>query len=257
MTDLLIEKNGAVLYLTLNRPEALNAFSGEMIEDITTEMTNAANDDSVKVVVLSGSGRAFSAGGDVKTMGQNTGSAVYEHIGRLNKCILAIQRLEKPVVAVVHGFVAGAGFNLALACDLIVAAEETAFVLSFSKVGLISDGGGLYFLPRLIGMQKAKELFFLAEPLKVEEAKQMGIVNRIVPLEQLKDEAISFATRLSQGPVQSYGKMKKLLQEGLNKSLEDVLELERLTQMLMVESADHKEGVSAFKEKRQPVFTGK
>ncbi len=257
MADLLVEKKGSILLLTLNRPEALNAFSADMISGLTEEIQKAGKDDSVNCIVLSGAGRAFSAGGDVKTMGVASGAQVYEHIGRLNECIVAIQNVEKPVVSVVHGFVAGAGFNLALACDFILAAEETAFVLSFSKVGLISDGGGLYFLPRLLGMQKAKELLFLADPIKVEEAERLGIVNRTVPLEQLQDEAISFAMRLAQGPTKSYASMKKILHESVNKSLEDVLELERLTQTLMIETHDHQEGISAFKEKRQPVFKGK
>lgn len=148
---LVIEKLGPVLSLTLNRPESLNAFSPEMILGLTEAIKNAENDDDVRVIVLSGAGRSFSAGGDVKTMGQANGVQVYEHIGRLNRLILTMKEIEKPIIAAVHGFAAGAGVNLALACDLIVAAENSKFALSFSQVGLVSDGGGSYFLPKLIG----------------------------------------------------------------------------------------------------------
>lgn len=209
MSDLLVEKSGNVLFLTLNRPERLNAFSAEMILSLTNELAAAKTDDSIRAVVLSGSGRSFSAGGDVKTMGEADGQQVYDHIGRLNECIKAFKELDKPVIAAVNGFAAGAAFNLALACDQILAAEDSKFVMSFSQVGLISDGGGLYFLPRIIGPYKAKQLFFNAEPITAVQAEEYGIVNKVVPLEQLKDEAVSYAHKLSQGPVKAYGMMKK------------------------------------------------
>ncbi|TYR78612.1 enoyl-CoA hydratase [Priestia megaterium] len=256
MSDLLVEKQGPILGLTLNRPDSLNAFSGEMIEGLIKQIKAAEQDDSIKVIVLSGAGRSFSAGGDVKTMGKATGPDVYEHVGRLNECIVAMQNLEKPIVAAVHGFAAGAAFNLALASDFIITSEESRFVLSFSQVGLISDGGGLYFLTRVVGPHRAKELLFLAEPMDAKTAYQAGFLNRVVPLDQLKDEVTSFAVRLAQGPTKAYGKMKKIVNDSYHLTLEQVLEQERLTQMLMVETHDHKEGVAAFKEKRKPVFQG-
>ncbi|WP_191562707.1 enoyl-CoA hydratase/isomerase family protein [Metabacillus idriensis] len=257
MSDLLVEKNGSVLLLTLNRPDRLNAFSAEMIHSLTKEINNAKQDDSVRAVVLSGSGRSFSAGGDVKTMGEANGQHVYDHIGRLNECINAFSTLEKPIIAAVHGFAAGAAFNLALACDQILAAVDSKFVMSFSQVGLISDGGGLYFLPRIIGPYKAKQLFFNAEPITANQALEYGIVNKTVPAEQLKDEAISYAHKLSQGPIKAYGMMKKIINSSATSNLDEILEQERIAQTLMISTEDHQEGIHAFKDKRKPVFQGK
>lgn len=258
MSDVLVEKQGKILILTLNRPESLNAFSEDMLIGLREQLQQAGEDDSVKAIVIRGSGRAFSAGGDVKSMASRTDiTSLYEHVGHLNQCILTMQEVEKPIVAAVHGYAAGAGFNLALASDFILASDESKFILSFAQVGLISDGGGLHFLPKILGPHKVKELFFLAEPIPAKEALALGIINRVVPIEELQDEVISFAVRLSQGPLKAYGKMKKLINESYQLTLEQVLERERLTQMLMAETEDHKEGVTAFNEKRAPVFQGK
>jgi 2-(1,2-epoxy-1,2-dihydrophenyl)acetyl-CoA isomerase len=254
---LLIEKLGPVLSLTLNRPESLNAFSPEMILGLKDALTNAQNDEDIQVIVLSGAGRSFSAGGDVKTMGQADSNQVYEHIGKLNELILLMKETEKPIIATVHGFAAGAGFNLALACDLIVAAEDSKFALSFSQVGLISDGGGSYLLPRLIGPHLAKQFFFTAEPIPAERLYQLGVINYLVPLEKLQEETTKFALKLAHGPGKAFGKQKKLIDQSFTYSLEDILEQERLIQTLMVQTADHKEGITAFKEKRKPAFKGK
>lgn len=254
---LLIEKLGPVLSLTLNRPESLNAFSPEMIVGLTTAIKEAQMDSDIQVIVLSGAGRAFSAGGDVKTMGQANGVQVYDHIGRLNELILTMKETEKPIIAAVHGFAAGAGFNLALACDLIVAAEDSKFALSFSKVGLVSDGGGSYFLPRLIGPYLAKQFFFTAEPISAERLYQLGVINVLYPLEKLQDETTKLALELAQGPGKAFGMQKKLIDHSFTASLEEILEQERITQTLMVQTEDHHEGVTAFKEKRKPVYKGK
>ncbi|HZG74124.1 MAG TPA: enoyl-CoA hydratase [Chondromyces sp.] len=257
MSDLLIERNGSMLVLTLNRPESLNAFSAEMIGLMTEQFQLAGQDETVKAIVLKGAGRSFSAGGDVKGMGQGGPQDIYNHVGRLNECIIAMQKLEKPIIAAVHGFAAGAGFNLALACDFIIAEENSKFVLSFSQVGLISDGGGLYFLPRVASPQKIKEWLFLAEPITAQEAYQCGFINRIVPQRQMEEEVTVFAGRLARGPLKAYGKMKAILNDSYQMTVEEVLERERLTQMLMIDTDDHFEGVAAFKEKRKPVFEGR
>ncbi len=254
---LVIEKLGPVLSLTLNRPESLNAFSPEMILGLTEAIKNAENDDDVRVIVLSGAGRSFSAGGDVKTMGQANGIQVYEHIGKLNELILTMKGIEKPIIAAVHGFAAGAGFNLALACDLIVAAEDSKFALSFSQVGLVSDGGGSYLLPRLIGPHLAKQFFFTAEPIPAERLYQLGVINYLFPLEKLQEETIKLALKLAYGPSKAFGKQKKLIEHSFTSTLEEILEEERLIQTLMVQTEDHKEGVAAFKEKRKPEFKGR
>ena len=253
---LIINKNGAVLSLTLNRPESLNPFSPEMILTLTEALKEAQNNPEVKVIVLSGAGRSFSAGGDVKTMGQANATGVYDHIGRLNECILAMKATEKPIIAAIHGFAAGAGFNLALACDLIVAADESKFALSFSQVGLVSDGGGSYFVPRLVGPHLAKQFMFTAEPIPAERLYQLGVINYLVPAANLKEETLKLATQLANGPTRTYGMIKKLVDHSMTATLEEILEQERITQTMMVSSEDHQEGIAAFKEKRKPNFTG-
>ncbi|WP_209122999.1 enoyl-CoA hydratase/isomerase family protein [Alkalihalobacillus sp. BA299] len=254
---LLTHIESGVMRLTLNRPEALNAFSPEMITGLMDSIKEAKENQDVKVIVINGAGRAFSSGGDVKTMGKASGVEVYEHIGKLNDLILEIQSLEKPVVAAVHGFAAGAGFNLALACDLIVAADDSKFVLSFAQVGLISDGGGLYFLPKVLGPYRAKELLFSAKPIEAKKAKEWGIVNEIVPLEELEATLEVFANQLANGPTRAIGLMKKIVDEAATMTLEDILKREQITQTLMVTTDDHLEGVQAFVEKRKAKFTGK
>ncbi|WP_088072272.1 enoyl-CoA hydratase/isomerase family protein [Gottfriedia luciferensis] len=254
---LLVEVKERILTLTLNRPESLNSFSHDMLEGIIEAIHQAKINPEIKVIVLSGAGRSFSAGGDVKSMGNVSPNDVYDHIGLLNKVIKALRDLEKPVIASVHGFAAGAGVNLALACDLIIAADDSKFALSFSQVGLISDGGGSYFLPRLIGPYLAKQFFFTAEPIQAERMAQLGIVNVLVPAENLVDETIKFANKIAAGPGKANGMMKKLIDQSFTATLDEMLELERITQPLMVSTEDHLEGVAAFKEKRKAIFTGK
>ncbi len=255
--DLIIEKKGAILHLLLNRPERLNAFSPEMISGITNVLKDACADEEIRVIVLSGAGRSFSAGGDVKTMGLASSVQVYEHIGRLNECILTMKATEKPIIAAVHGFAAGAGFNLALACDLIIAAEDSKFAMSFSQVGLISDGGGSYFLPRLIGSHLAKEFFFSGKPVTAQRLYELGVINHLVPSESLIKETTTLATSIADGPGKALAMIKKLIDHSFTASLDEILEQERITQTMLVTTKDHKEGVAAFKEKRKPVFKGK
>ncbi|MGY0694462.1 enoyl-CoA hydratase/isomerase family protein [Virgibacillus sp. FSP13] len=251
---LLTRVNEGVMHLSLNRPDSLNAFSPEMITGLKDAIKQAKDDNTIRVLAISGSGRSFSAGGDVKTMGESGAMETFEHIGELNELIRAMRDLEKPIIAAVHGFAAGAGFNLALACDMILAAEGSKFVLSFSKVGLISDGGGLYFLPRLIGPYRAKELLFNAEPITVDEAHSLGIVNHVYPLNEFEQEVSKFAAKIAAGPATAYGFIKKIADRSLTSSLDEILEQERITQATVVSTEDHKEGVQAFKEKREPNF---
>lgn len=252
---LLVKMENAVLSLQLNRPESLNSFSPEMILRLTEEIKAAGANPQIGAVVLSGAGRSFSAGGDVKTMGQAGPVETYEHIGKLNELVLAMRTLEKPIIAAVHGFAAGAAFNLALASDLILAAEDSKFVMSFAQVGLISDGGGLYFLPRLIGPYRAKQLFFTAEPITAMQAHEWGIVNELFPADQLEQGALKLAARLAAGPSQAFGQLKKIADQAAVSGLPEILEQERITQAMMVTTEDHLEGVAAFKEKRKPDFS--
>ncbi|WP_406945635.1 enoyl-CoA hydratase/isomerase family protein [Halobacillus sp. SY10] len=254
---LTVDIKGPVLSCVLNRPDALNAFSDQMIIGLQEALGEAERNDDVKVVVLSGAGRSFSAGGDVKSMGTADAKQLYDHVGELNQLILKIKDLAKPVVAVVHGYAAGAGFNLALACDQILAGEESKFVLSFAQVGLVADGGGHYFLSRLLGPYRTKELLFRAEPIPVEKAAEWGLVNRVIPLADLEEEAMNYALALSKGPGRAMGMMKKIVDQADRSDLAAILEQERMTQAMMISTEDHKEGVQAFKEKRKPNFVGK
>ncbi|QAS51974.1 enoyl-CoA hydratase/isomerase family protein [Halobacillus litoralis] len=250
--------NGPVMSCMLNRPDSLNAFSDDMIIGLQEAIKVASENDDVKVVVLSGAGRAFSAGGDVKNMGEKvTANHLYEHVGELNRLVLMLKDIPKPVIAAVHGYAAGAGFNLALACDQIIAGEESKFVLSFAQVGLVADGGGHYFLSKLLGPYRAKELLFRAEPIPVETAVEWGLVNRVLPLEDLEEGAMNYALRLAKGPGRALGMMKKIVDQADKSDLATILEQERVTQAMMVSTEDHKEGVQAFKEKRKPNFIGK
>lgn len=252
--DVLVEIKGAVLYVTLNRPERLNAFSPDMITAMKQVLTEAKNDASIRVIVLKGAGRAFSAGGDVKRMGKRGPLETYEYLGNLNELILFMSQLEKPMIAAVHGYAAGAGFNLALAADVILASEDSRFILSFSKVGLISDGGGLYFLPRLIGPYLAKELFFTAEPITAEKAHALGIVNHVYATSEFAGKVAEFANKIASGPSAAYGFIKKMANRSLTSHLAEILEQERIIQASLITTADHQEGIQAFKEKRLPQF---
>ncbi|KGX91297.1 enoyl-CoA hydratase [Pontibacillus halophilus JSM 076056 = DSM 19796] len=251
-----VMEKGPLLTCVLNRPDRLNAFSHDMLQGLKDALNYADQEEHIKVVVLSGAGRAFTAGGDVKTMGTGTPKDVYDHVGLLNETILTIRNLTKPVIAGVHGFAAGAGFNLALACDQILCAEDSQFVLSFSQVGLISDGGGTYFLTKLLGPYRTKELLFSAEPIKASRALELGIVTKTVPLEELETAVQSYAERLATGPVQAFGMMKKVVHAADTQDLATILEQERISQTLMVSTEDHQEGIAAFAEKRKPQFTG-
>ncbi|UJL45512.1 enoyl-CoA hydratase [Virgibacillus sp. NKC19-16] len=252
--NLLVDINEGIMHLTLNRPDSLNAFSPEMITGLKQAINQAKLEEEIRVVILSGAGRTFSAGGDLKTMGKKEPIEVYEHLGELNELIRSMRDLEKPIIAAVHGYAAGAGFNLALACDMILAAEDSKFVLSFSQVGLISDGGGLFFLPRLIGPYRAKELLFSAEPIKVDEAHRLGIVNHVFPLDEFQEKVSAFAAKIASGPSVAYGFIKKIADQSLVSSLDEILEQERITQATVINTDDHQEGVQAFFEKRKPNF---
>ncbi|ELK48940.1 enoyl-CoA hydratase [Halobacillus sp. ACCC02827] len=254
---LTVQVNGPIMHCVLNRPEALNAFSDQMISGLMKALKEAEESEDVKAVVLSGAGRSFSAGGDVKGMGQASAAKLYDHVGKLNQLILAIKALPKPVIAVVHGYAAGAGFNLALACDQILAAEKSKFVMSFAQVGLISDGGGHYFLTKVLGPYRAKELLFRAEPINVEQAYDWGMVNRILPVDDLEGAAMEYALEIANGPARAIGMIKRVVDQADQSDLAAILEQERISQTMMIATEDHKEGVEAFKNKRKPEFAGR
>jgi len=244
--------------LTLNRPQVMNAFNGELVTALTQGLEAMAADPAVRTVVLTGSGKAFSAGGDLGFLTQiNDPAAAREFIGAVGRLVTLMADMKKPVIAMVNGVAAGAGFNLALAADIVFCAQSARFAQSFAKVGLIPDCGGFYLLPRLVGMHKAKELMFTADLLDAAAALKLGLVNAVYDDAVLKDETYRFAARLAQGAPVALGLIKTMVNRSLELDLPDSLELEASLQALCLQSGDYREGVAAFREKRSPRFEGK
>ena len=261
--SVLYHRHEGIATLTLNRPETLNAMNEAMMGEIERILIELEADADVRVVILTGAGRAFSSGGDQKRGGEVVPPSFFDGdlggalIERLNRCILRMQRLQKPIVGSINGVAAGAGLNIALATDLRIAADTARFGEVFARVGLVPDGGGTYFLPRLVGTAKAMELILLADIIDAQEALRIGLVNRVVPADQLEQETLKLAERLAQGPTVAYGLAKTGLYQGLGMSLEDVLNMEARNQAIAVRTPDRAEGVAAFLEKRPPRFTGR
>jgi len=243
-----------VAFIRLNHPNNRNALDIPLRQELTRALEAAGYDDSVRVVILTGVGDHFCAGGDVKSIAEMTAQQARQRILLAHQPLLCIRNLEKPVIAMVHGFAAGAGMNVTLACDLVMAADDTRFIQSFVKVGLLSDIGGLYFLPRLIGMQRAKELVFKGGQLDAFEAERLGLVNRVLPRSELEPETLKLAESLAAGATQSLGMMKRLMNRGQDCSLDSFLEMEAGLQALCYNSAENKEGIQAFLQKRPPKF---
>ncbi|TQR18344.1 enoyl-CoA hydratase/isomerase family protein [Psychrobacillus soli] len=244
----------SICTVTLIRPEVRNALGLEMRNELTNFFTSVRDNDEVKVIILTGEGKAFSAGGDLsalKTVGAVSGR---RRLQAGHEMIHSILNLEKPVIAAVNGIAAGAGVSLALACDYILATHSTLFIQSFVKVGLIPDLGSIYFLPRLIGRHRALELMFSGEKLSSVEAHKMGIINRIVPDDLLLNEAHSIASSWAEGPATAMGLTKKLINRSILAEINETFELEGFAQGMCFESDDFKEGVNAFFEKRKPQF---
>lgn len=250
-----IEEN--VLLIIMNKPKSLNALDDDIKSDLNELFNEAHENEEVKVVVITGSGRAFSAGGDLNSL-EKIGQAI-EGRDRIKKLHLLVKKmvdLEKPIIAAVNGFAVGAGFNLALASDIIIASEDAKFSQIFSKVGLIPDAGGLYFLPRLVGPHRAKELVFTGKMIDANEALRIGIVNKVVKNEDLLTESQILAKQLARGPSKAIAFSKKIINKSLEWDLETLLETEAFAQGVCMNSHDFKEGVKAFKEKREPNFRG-
>jgi 2-(1,2-epoxy-1,2-dihydrophenyl)acetyl-CoA isomerase len=251
------ESHEGVLTLTLNRPDALNSFNIEMKEALLAALKDAARDKAMRVVVLTGAGRAFSAGQDLKER-QAPGAADLgtELRIRYNPIILAMRRLEKPIIGAINGVAAGAGCSLALACDIRLAADSASFIEVFGRVGLVPDTGSTWFLPRLIGYARAAEMAFTSDPVDAATAERIGLVNRVVPADQLMTEANALAARLASAAPLALALAKRGLNRALETNLEQALEFEAQLQAIAGRSADHAEGVAAFVEKRSPKFGG-
>lgn len=256
MSVLLSEFKDGILSLTLNRPEAINAFTTEMLEALAKAFGKEAAAPEVRVVVLRGAGRGFCSGQDLREF-EGKEVNFKAHLKKYQAVIENIANLEKPVLAAVHGAAAGAGMSLALACELRTAASDAVFTTGFSRIGLIPDAGMNYHLPRIVGHAKAMELELLSPRLNAEQALALGIVNRVVPVESFEGEVIKLATELANGPTKTFGLIKRALHKSREATLGEMLEYEALLQDLAGRTEDHKEGVTAFYEKRASKFVGR
>jgi 2-(1,2-epoxy-1,2-dihydrophenyl)acetyl-CoA isomerase len=256
MSSILFEIREAVAYITLNRPDKYNAFNREMAL-LLQEKLDACKDTGVRCVYITGSGRAFCSGQDLEEVVDPNGPKIEHIVGEhYNPIITRIRELQKPVVAAVNGVAAGAGANIALACDVVVASQSASFIQAFSKIGLIPDSGGTFFLPRLVGWQKASALMMLGDKVGAEEAERMGMIYRFFPAESFEEEAKKIALTLAQMPTKGLAYTKILLDNSFENTYENQLHDEEIFQQRAGRTNDYKEGVQAFLEKRKPNFTG-
>ncbi len=273
MPDVLLEKrpNGVAL-ITLNRPDSLNAMGGQLMPLLAAHLADCASDEAVRCLVLTGAGRAFCAGGDVKAMaaggdappGADDKRSPAAEFARGVETLRDSQRrtsyvlhtMPKPTIAMVNGHAVGAGLSLALACDLRVASERAKFGTVFRNVGFSGDFGGSYFLPRLVGMERARQLYFTGEILSAEEALKIGMASRVVPNEKLEEETMALASQFASGPTLAYARMKENLNLSASADLLTLLEQEALNMHLSGTTSDHREAAKAFVEKRAPTFAG-
>lgn len=250
---------GGVASITFNRPEVLNALDAGMIARLKEACERAERQEVVRVVVLRGAGPAFLAGGDVSSFHANLSrmpQMVVELASELHRAVLALRRALKPVVASVHGAVAGAGVSLVAAADFVIAAADTQFTLAYSRIGTSPDGGATWFLPRVVGYQKALELMLLSDPVDAATMQALGLVNRVVPASELEQETRRIVARLATGPTLAYAATKRLVNQAFDNPLAAHLDEEAQAFARCAATRDFAEGVTAFVEKRKPVFKG-
>ncbi len=261
MPPVLVSIESGVQTVTLNRPEKLNALNPEMLKLLREAIERAADDPGIRAVLLTGAGRVFCAGQDLSERDVSPGAAPIDLAASLgsyyNPLVRRLRALPKPVLCAVNGVAASAGASIALACDLVLAARSASFVQAFSRIGLIPDAGGTYFLPRLVGGARAMGLALLGEKLDAQQAERWGLIWKAVEDEKLMGEASALARELAAGPTRAYGLLKKALYASAGNTLDAQLDLERDLQREAGFTADYREGVAAFKEKRKPDFKGK
>ncbi len=255
--DLRVEDG--IARLTLDRPDAANAMNMELGCELFEAAIACDERDDVRAVLLTGAGKMFSAGGDLRyfaSKGDELGAALKELTGLLHAAIARLAQMDAPVVCAVNGMAAGAGFSLAASCDYVIAAASAKFTLAYTAAGLSPDGSATWFLPRLVGLRRARELMLTNRMLSAEEAREMGIVDRVVDDEQLGAEALEQAEAFADGPTRAYGATKRLLQESWANGLETQMDREGRSIADLTRTADAKEGIEAFLAKRKPDFTG-
>ncbi|MDQ2864008.1 MAG: enoyl-CoA hydratase-related protein [Bacteroidota bacterium] len=258
MPSILFEIKNSIAFITLNRPEKFNAFNGEMAFELQRVLDECEKDSNIRCIYITGVGKAFCAGQDLSEITDPDGPEMEKILKEYyNPIVSKIRNLNKPVVAAVNGVAAGAGANIALCSDVIVASQSASFIQAFSKIGLIPDSGGTFFLPRLIGLQKASAFMMLGEKISAEEAERTGMIYKFFPDKIFVEEAEKIASILAQLPTKGLAYTKQALNKSMDNSLEQQLHLEDQLQQKSALTKDFKEGVSAFLEKRKPQFTGR
>jgi 2-(1,2-epoxy-1,2-dihydrophenyl)acetyl-CoA isomerase len=257
MSSIIFDVKENIAIITFNRPDKYNAINREMALELQEKLDECKTSKNIRAIYITGAGNAFCSGQDLDEVMDPNGPDVTSILSQhYNPIIKRIRKLEKPVVAAVNGVSAGAGANIALCCDIVVASQSSSFIQAFSKIGLIPDSGGTYFLPRLIGWQKASALFLLGEKISAQEAERMGMIYKVFPDEAFAAESLKIASTLAQMPTKALGYTKLALNNSLINNYEDQLHDEELLQERAGNTEDYKEGVQAFLEKRKPVFKG-
>ena len=257
--SIVLTKEDNIAIIKMNNPKAMNALEDELSAELLDAYKDVAADDAIGAVILTGAEKAFCAGGDLKKLskGFESAEAGYNYMRSFREMVTTFMNMPKPTIAAVNGFAVGAGFCIAMQADLILASDKAKFGMAFANVGLIPDLAGMYTLPRLVGLQRAKELIFTGRTIGADEAKEMGIVNQIVPHDELLDEAKKLAKKLAAGPRVALRMAKNVMNDSINMTLEQLLDLEPHAQAICFQSEDHKIGVNAFFAKEKPQFIGK
>jgi 2-(1,2-epoxy-1,2-dihydrophenyl)acetyl-CoA isomerase len=260
MDDVMFRRENQVEVITLNRPDLLNAFNFNILYGISRRLDELIQDDDARAIIITGNGKGFCTGADLTggggrsdaytPMGMRLTTHVYSGV------IRAMAEIEKPIIGAINGAAAGAGCNFALACDILIAAESARFIQVFVRRGLVADAGGTFFLPRLVGLAKAKELMFTGETVDASRALELGLVNKVVPDDKLMDEAMEMAQKLAKGPTRAIGMIKRMLNRSYETDLSTALELEASMQGIAVSTPDAVEGITSFMQKRPPDFKG-
>jgi 2-(1,2-epoxy-1,2-dihydrophenyl)acetyl-CoA isomerase len=257
MSTLIFEINNSIAHITLNRPDKYNALNREMSLLLQEKLDECKKNNDIRCVYITGAGKAFSAGQDLDEVADPQGPSIQNILSEhFNPVVRRIRKLDKPVVAAVNGVAAGAGANIALCCDIVVASECASFIQAFSKIGLIPDSGGTFFLPRLIGWQKAIAFCMLGDKVSATEAEGIGMIYKVFPDETFGEESLKIATTLAQLPTKALAYTKQAFNQSLTNNYDDQLHDEELLQQKAGNTLDFKEGVQAFLEKRKPVFRG-